>query len=256
VAHSDLGASSAGRIDRASSPRSRRNTCTGSPRRRWTTWSPPWAPPPGARSPRSAACAGSSTVTSRSWPAGSSATWSSRPVLRRHHREAESEEPVVSWAVVVVTDVPATGDRDVAGVDIGDSEDGDLLEGLRAREARHLPSPPAPDRQGLGRRLLAAVPGPLPAQRSGQGARAKTQMAAACVGMTFRTFHEELVVGPLLAAAGMGPGDLAQTVAELGLDVSGRAPRPSFPPTELASGSRSPRKPRRCGGRRSGPGLG
>ena len=44
---------------------------------------------------------------------------------------------MVSRAVVVVTGVTATGDREVLGVDVGDSEDGAFwtafLKGLRAR---------------------------------------------------------------------------------------------------------------------------
>jgi len=81
---------------------------------------------------------------------------------------------------VVVTGVSATGDREVLGVDVGDSEDGAFwtafLKGLRSGglgevklviSNHHLGR--KNHRQGVRGRVLATVPGALHAQRLGQG---------------------------------------------------------------------------------------
>ena len=88
---------------------------------------------------------------------------------------------VVSRAVVVATGVTASGDREVLGVDVGDTEDGAFwtafLRSLRARglggvqlviSDQHL-GLKAAIAVGVHRRRLAALPGALHAQRAGQG---------------------------------------------------------------------------------------
>jgi putative transposase len=89
---------------------------------------------------------------------------------------------VVSRAVVIATGVTADGGREVLGLDVGDSEDGAFwtafLRSLKARglagvQAGHLRRPHRPQgrhRRGHGRRLMAALPSPLPAQRARPGA--------------------------------------------------------------------------------------
>ena len=90
---------------------------------------------------------------------------------------------VVSRAVVVATGVTATGDREVLGVEVGDSEDGAFwtafLKGLRARglagvqlviSDHHLGLKAAIE-LGVRRLGLAALPGALHAQRAGPRSR-------------------------------------------------------------------------------------
>ena len=92
---------------------------------------------------------------------------------------------VVSRAVVIATGITACGDREILGVDIGDSEDETFWTGFlrslrspRARRCapRHLRRPRRParrDPQGHPGRLVAALPRPLrpqPARPRPQGA--------------------------------------------------------------------------------------
>jgi putative transposase len=95
--------------------------------------------------------------------------------------KARVDGRVVSRAVVIATGVTAEGGREVLGLDVGDSEDGAFwtaflrsLQGPRAgrRPAGHLRCPhrsEAGHRRGHGRRRLATLPGPLPAQCPGPG---------------------------------------------------------------------------------------
>jgi putative transposase len=69
--------------------------------------------------------------------------------------KARVDGRVVSRAVVIATGVTADGGREVLGLDVGDSEDGAFWTAfLRSLKARGL----------------AALPGPLPAQRARPGA--------------------------------------------------------------------------------------
>jgi putative transposase len=83
---------------------------------------------------------------------------------------------VVSWAVVVVTGVPATGNRDLAGVDIGDSEDRAFWKDCgpvrlvishhhRRRPARSFGASWPRCRVHFLRHALVKVPGPRPRWR-------------------------------------------------------------------------------------------
>ena len=95
--------------------------------------------------------------------------------------KARVNHRVVSQAVVVATGVAADGHREVLGFDVGDSEDGAFWTAfLRSLKARGLAGvqlvisdahagPEGRDRRGAARRGLAALPGPLPAQRAGPG---------------------------------------------------------------------------------------
>ena len=107
-----------------SMPWSWRPMCTGSRRGRSTTWSRPWVLRLGSPSRRRAASVPAST---RSWPIPLP---TSRPrrlprrLRRRHLREGPRARPGGSRAVVVATGVTAHGDREVLGIEVGDSEDG------------------------------------------------------------------------------------------------------------------------------------
>ena len=88
---------------------------------------------------------------------------------------------IVSKAVIVATGVTRSGDREVLGVEVGDSEDGAFwiafLRGLRARgldrraarDLRRAPRAARSDQRGDARRHLAALPGAPHPQRAGQG---------------------------------------------------------------------------------------
>jgi putative transposase len=96
--------------------------------------------------------------------------------------KARVNRRVVSQAVVVATGVRADGWREVLGFAVGDSEDGAFWTAfLRSLKARGLAGVQLVisdahtglkqgDRRGADRRGLAALPGPLPAQRPGRGA--------------------------------------------------------------------------------------
>ena len=94
--------------------------------------------------------------------------------------KARVDGRVVSRAVVIATGVTADGGREVLGLDVGDSEDGAFWTAfLRSLKARGLAGVQLvisdahtglkAIRRGHGRRGLAALPGPLPAQRARPG---------------------------------------------------------------------------------------
>jgi len=135
-------------------------------------------------------------------------------VLRRYLSEGPGQGPVVSRAVVVVTGVTATGDREVLGVDVGDSEDGAFwtafLKGLRARglgevklviSDHHLGLKEAIAKVFVGaswqrcrvhfmRNALAKVP------------RSQAQMVAAAIRMIFAQADRSHVRAQLVEVAG------------------------------------------------------
>ena len=93
--------------------------------------------------------------------------------------KAHEGASVVSKAIVIATGVTEHGEREVLGLAVGDSEDGAFWTALpalaagagpRRGAARHQRRPRGPQgrhRGGAARRRLAALPGPLPAQRAG-----------------------------------------------------------------------------------------
>jgi putative transposase len=96
--------------------------------------------------------------------------------------KARVDGRVVSRAVVIATGVTADGGREVLGLDVGDSEDGALLDRLPAQpesprahrgaagRLRHPHRAEGRHRRRHGRHRLAAMPRPLPPQRPCQGA--------------------------------------------------------------------------------------
>jgi len=157
---------------------------------------------------------------------------------------------VVSRAVVVVTGVSATGDREVLGIDVGDSEDGvfwtAFLKGLRTRglgdvklvvSDHHLGLKAAIAKVFVGaswqrcrvhflRNALASVP------------RAKSQMVAAAIRTIFAQpdrRHVRTQLGEVVATLQPQFPDLADKLADAGEDLLAFSAFPSPHWTKLWS---------------------
>jgi len=157
---------------------------------------------------------------------------------------------VVSRAVVVVTGVSATGDREVLGIDVGDSEDGAFwtafLKGLRARglgdvklvvSDHHLGLKAAIAKVFVGaswqrcrvhflRNALASVP------------RAKSQMVAAAIRTIFAQpdrRHVRAQLGEVVATLRPQFPDVADKLADAGEDLLAFSAFPSPHWTKLWS---------------------
>ena len=110
--------------------------------------------------------------------------------------KARSRGRVVSKAVIVATGVTRGGDREVLGVEVGDTEDGAFwivfLPGLRARGLAGVKLVISDAHLGLGgdqlgdaRRRLAALPRASCPQRVGEGPEGSADMVAAAMRTIF-----------------------------------------------------------------------